>query len=287
MIQPLLISQKTEHYIDDFMCVGIFEHAINLQNNEQTLLTLHRYNKGLSPFGWLFKSYDFDALRNSMAIGDRVVLSPHYARYKDILIHRQARKIQLTVEALDLQPSPHLSLSSSLIQPISHLNGDTGLFGSLKQIISKPLSGELLSIQQTYISWLQHKTPQWESFIGKGMGLTPSHDDTLIGMLLSSFFDIRAKEAILPNKLSSFIPQTTLAKLPQLTTYVSVAYYQSALTGHFSLPLLRLVKALHSADINKIHQSMHTVMQLGHTSGCDTLLGMWLAIDALDKIYNN
>lgn len=285
-IHPLLISRETDDYRQQFTCIGIFKHAINLQNKDGGLLTLHRYNKGLSPFGWLLRPDDFDHIQNCIEISDNAVLTADYLYHQDFVINRQVRKVSCTITTAQPQKPPVQFPLELFTQALSCCPQETGLFGPLDQIIRAPISGELAEIQQHYINWLWHETVDWEPYIGKGSGLTPSHDDTLIGMLFTSFYDFRT-QTIFSEQLHSdgfFLSEATRKKLPELTTYVSVAYYRSALNGAFSLPLLHLVNALRSNNLHKIRHSTQKITQLGHTSGLDTLLGIWLAANALDRL---
>jgi hypothetical protein len=56
--------------------------------------------------------------------------------------------------------------------------------------------------------------------------------------------------------------------LRTLTSTVSCAYLHHAVRGQFSTPLLHLLRARRAEQ----------VLSLGHTSGTDTLLGVWLAL---------
>ncbi len=54
----------------------------------------------------------------------------------------------------------------------------------------------------------------WRHWLGKGPGLTPSHDDTLSGMLLAAWYYGAFSDARAP--VASFLPVPTICNsLPQ------------------------------------------------------------------------
>ena len=84
--------------------------------------------------------------------------------------------------------------------------------------------------------WLRGDTVDWHQALGKGPGLTPSNDDTLLGLLLSAHLDSR----IPVTGLAPFFAQTP--PLDALTTLVSAHYLRYAEQGVFATPLHALAQ---------------------------------------------
>lgn len=63
---------------------------------------------------------------------------------------------------------------------------ETGLFGPLAMAASDPLPAELRQFRHCFQAALNGVKTDWRHWLGKGPGLTPSHDDTLSGMLLAA-----------------------------------------------------------------------------------------------------
>ncbi len=108
----------------------------------------------------------------------------------------------------------------------------------------------------------------WRHWLGKGPGLTPSHDDTLSGMLLAAWYygalDARSGRPFF----------ACSDNLQLVTTAVSVSYLRYAAQGYFASPLLHFVHALSCPKRTAV--AIDSLLALGHTSGADTLLGFWL-----------
>ncbi len=64
---------------------------------------------------------------------------------------------------------------------------ETGLFGPLALAAGDPLPAELRQFRHCFQAALNGVKTDWRHWLGKGPGLTPSHDDTLSGMLLAAF----------------------------------------------------------------------------------------------------
>ena len=103
---------------------------------------------------------------------------------------------------------------------------------------------------------------------GQGPGLTPSNDDTLLGLLLSAHLDSR----IQVTGLAPFFAQTP--PLDALTTLVSAHYLRYAEQGVFATPLHALAQGMRAPE--EVSAAVAAVLSLGHFSGADTLLGVWL-----------
>lgn len=80
--------------------------------------------------------------------------------------------------------------------------GETGLFGPLALAASDPLPAELRQFRHCFQAALNGVKTDWRHWLGKGPGLTPSHDDTLSGMLLAARYygalDARSGRQFLP-----------------------------------------------------------------------------------------
>ena len=103
---------------------------------------------------------------------------------------------------------------------------------------------------------------RWQSFLGLGVGLTPSFDDACVGM--AAVYTAMGRPLPLLEDLS-------------VTTDVSARYLRLAQKGYFGQPLLALIHALwnHEADLPAAVRGLEAV---GATSGSDTLYGVALAL---------
>lgn len=102
--------------------------------------------------------------------------------------------------------------------------------------------------------------------VGRGMGLTPSGDDILMGytMMLMSV-----------EKGISWQKQLQ-ALLEQKTTEISLAYYGALFDHQASNYLIKLLKSIHTLDVEGIDDGISQLKNYGSTSGYDTLFGIYL-----------
>lgn len=109
-----------------------------------------------------------------------------------------------------------------------------------------------------------------KKWVGRGLGLTPSGDDFLTGVL---FVD----------RLSPFLSDAFRRELGALaeegyTTDIGANYCRCALDGLFCGSLLAFGEALEHGDAAGIKESLERVLRFGHTSGRDTAAGIRLGL---------
>lgn len=120
------------------------------------------------------------------------------------------------------------------------------------------------------------------SLIGVGTGLTPSGDDFITGILsaFSAFpetFDEDIVEQV-RNSVSLHL---------QNTNEISMAFIKCALDNQFSVPVISLYQWLCSENgLSETRKSqsdeiLQSFLAIGHSSGIDTLTGIWWALENL------
>lgn len=114
-------------------------------------------------------------------------------------------------------------------------------------------------------------------FLGRGQGLTPSGDDHLVGLLA-----IHAAIDILSHSFMEVL--TTLVKKERLTTDIGREYLIYAMEKKFSSNVVELASALtQEIDINMLKPLLSELLDMGHSSGIDTVFGMLLGLLALRR----
>jgi hypothetical protein len=111
----------------------------------------------------------------------------------------------------------------------------------------------------------------WESSIqslmGYGLGLTPSGDDFICGLLAAQFYIFSDKEEYLNNIIIK-----TIQIHHSETTLISSAFLEQATRGHFSEAVIDVLKTY--ADDRQNIQALNLIENIGHTSGTDFLSGL-------------
>ncbi|WCG89645.1 DUF2877 domain-containing protein [Proteus terrae] len=261
-IQALQTSQHITDFEGEIKCVGIYDHALNFICPQQRLMTFHREGRGLSPMGWLLKQDDFDYFAKQCHPSIVMNLKNHQATLANKLTLNagQSENLRLQEKAdLDLR---WLESFFSLLSPTIA----TGLYGSLKNYRQIAQLSEIKLLTKLFHNQLLGNAVNWAIFTGKGPGLTPSSDDMLVGMLFAHYLAEPEK------KLNHFFNNTP--PLSELTTIVSKHYLEYATQGIFSTYLIQLGKKIKNKEI--IFKDMLEILSIGHHSGADTLLGLWI-----------
>lgn len=113
-----------------------------------------------------------------------------------------------------------------------------------------------------------------EFLVGRGLGLTPSGDDVLAGYGCALW--ARSREEALAGIRAD--------GLSGRTTDVSVAYLRAMADGHANADFVNLVRALGEDDEGQCRASIAAVLDVGHTSGYDSLLGFVVGMGLLGNI---
>ncbi|MDF2152985.1 DUF2877 domain-containing protein [Vibrio sp. CAU 1672] len=238
---------------------GCGSKAINFLTAGEEVLTLHLSGTGLGPSGWTISPRTFRHLSEIAPAAEHIWLERGAIRLDSVRLNRGKQGISLRIA----KPEP-LSLKA-LTRILRMQSKHTGLYGALAEITS---TGDLSCfeyVRRQLICWESGGSPNWEGFLGTGPGLTPSHDDMLIGMLFCAYSDPAYQgraHALLPESLT----------LSYWTTSVSEGYLAQARQGYFAEPLLKLNTQNPAAFTHYVQE----LMNHGHYSGADTLLGMWL-----------
>lgn len=260
IIHPLMGSQQSADFRQSWQLSGVWRRSINLVAEGGALLTLHRQGSGFSPGGWVIRTHDFDVLRDGLCAGDTPQAVPGGIQLGTFLLCKPKRCCALRIT--HRPDAPRLT-------PAWMVRGEeTGLFGPLMMAVNTPLCPELRQFRHCFFSALAGVPTDWCEWLGKGPGLTPSHDDTLTGMLLAGWYFGALDEC----SGREFFDYS--GSLEQATTVVSVSYLRYAALGYFASPLLHFTHALRSQE--RLDAAINSLLALGHTSGADTLLGFWL-----------
>lgn len=127
----------------------------------------------------------------------------------------------------------------------------------------------LIEVARSSDHYLIEKTLRY--FLGRGKGLTPSGDDMIVGLLAidatSNFLS-----ALFYKQLSE------LLESEPITTDVSREYLRYAIRHEFGSTVTELVNLLASGDDSTFNKAFHNLLEVGHSSGLDTLFGILIGM---------
>jgi hypothetical protein len=109
------------------------------------------------------------------------------------------------------------------------------------------------------------------ALIGLGVGLTPSGDDFLVGLL--------AGLEACGDAVRSPLARAIAREAPRRTTAIGAALLEHACRGEFSQRLHDVLIAIVAFDRAGIAAAIARAMAYGATSGADTLRGLFLALE--------
>ena len=116
------------------------------------------------------------------------------------------------------------------------------------------------------------------ALIGLGAGLTPSGDDLLVGYLAGLWCTVRDR----PERLQ-FVSDLgkEINRLSQQTTDISRTYLYHASRGQVSSRLADLAEKICQGEkSDRLFAAAKSAMQVGHTSGLDTVTGLLIGLVA-------
>lgn len=279
-----LISQ-TSSYTKDFchsVNVGkihsVYHKTINILADSQ-ILALQTKKSPLSPISLITKlnTDDFNAL--GISVGDEVLFEK-----EKIIVNAQsdtylfsycdAETIDLDLTKTDLKDTSRLSSSIQTVLNYCQCGGFSELFKD-QEDISTSNHFLILNATKTRLSecseFLQNKDFQgaadcFTRLIGLGIGLTPSGDDFLCGILAGL---ILAKKDTC--QFADILKHNININLKN-TNEISAAFLDCAAKGQFSLAVNSLKENPSPAQI------YDSFREIGHSSGMDTLCGVLFAL---------
>jgi hypothetical protein len=268
---PLLLSRQ-----QDLRVHSVFRHACNLQTPDRTLLTLQSRDTPLVPRGCILPCDDLlpwlsqDA-RVQVRHGEMIAPGMHVALHG---AHGVDTRLAIHHDGRDLS-----RLRQDLLQFLAEeppANGihdmQRGRGGPWSPQIQSGLGDALVMLRERVRSAppeVAEIASCLRELVGLGIGLTPSADDFLLGILLvMDYLRAPVREAFV----------AALHPLQSRTTDVSAAMLDNACAGRYGVLLPKLFTTQDPAV------TLRQIAAHGHSSGHDMLCGASFALECLDPV---
>jgi len=251
---------------------SVFQHSFNLQDPRQDQLICVSKQAARVPKGMILAADDYAALATGLVAGttllvqQRVIHFPHHR-----LSFQKAAQFTTTFPAGTVPFDRELFWST--LQNVTEKTG-----------IQEAVSATIRSNHPFYDAIDQLCKPSFKEqrqavayLVGRGVGLTPTGDDMLVGHLLAR--RVMGQE---DTRLVAYL-QRRLLTVNDLTTDVSKHYLLHALTGAFNQSALSLTKCTDSVAFSQV---IKEILAIGHTSGADFLAGFARSIDQFQNNRN-
>lgn len=241
---------------------SVFPNGFNLDLNGQ-LIFVGKHNSDISAFGMTIEAQAFKELQASLVVGQRVRITPSAWTFytRPTLIQLLATNFEKLV--VDIVP---ISLEALQASPLERYIEEANVLAQSGFAHSVELNQLLLQWEQAVQTTRELVQPALiRQLIGAGIGLTPSGDDFLQGMLL-------LEQALGKGDRLAQCVQTVLAE--RSTTAVSLAYYQALFAGKVNASWVKLLTAIKEGHSANLKAAIHQIQTYGATSGNDILLGI-------------
>ncbi|GEN55602.1 hypothetical protein GCM10012290_00730 [Halolactibacillus alkaliphilus] len=260
------------HKIEIGQVHSLFKRGINIEFDD-THLFLSATTKPLSAFGINIAPNKLEDIKRYVKVGDLVVKKQHalviYSESDIVAIHYDDLSVlDLSFPVVTCQKNAiqetmlyRVLEQSNLTEHIGLVMDDTTV-EKIKQLTHLPKKDK--HAQHALIDY----------FLGRGIGLTPSGDDLLMGYTMA----VMAFSAS-----SDWLGSLAYKVSENKTTYISIAYFHALLHDHLSENFVALVKLLDENNREMIDRVIKTIQNYGHTSGYDTLYGFWLGLTMVSK----
>lgn len=281
----LLINQTTAFAIDILshytqgIVHSVYRRTINLSFNGQ-LLALQADCSPVSPISFITSLSSSEMENLNIAIGDLVVVSKNkltiVGNHENYSFRYGQAKVHKTHFSPDLRYDEVEQIRTTIQQILkdSNTNGFDLIFnGTLNE--DSPLAIQVaekkIEILKNHLNEARFLEAAEEAvkLIGLGSGLTPSGDDFLCGLLAGSIM-LQKEQYIFINQL-----KTAIKEHLNDTIDISAAFLSCALQNEFSLAVNSLGTLPSYLDMRK------SFLAIGHSSGIDTLCGVYFALDIL------
>ncbi len=257
---------------------GLYQHAVNWQDMAGRLFCLVDSRMGSVPFGISVDVPEgFSFLDCGLQTGDAVAVTTVALNFGDGVF-------SLDLSGATVQPAPGIRLlktADSIHEAMSILQSSVSKGGLFDYVIGNATSRDCDPFMEAISKRLNTLRsgfrigPQDEvidaarGLVGLGMGLTPSGDDVLVGLL--------AGMSSLGNENALKMITTALSgQVKGRTTDVGAAYLENAMEGRFSERLTDYVNAV--VEGGNILRATERLLAFGASSGQDCAVGVLSAL---------
>ena len=238
---------------DHLRVLNVFDHACNLINENQEVLSVVTAEIGNGPFNLVLAE---DVLfPRYLDIGSSVSFHDDNLTLGDLTVNAGQAKLWAPRPAWEGLHAKREDILNQIISlPVIHYQ--SSLPTQLLAVFSTSLAAADLAASLTGAKQLA----------GLGMGLTPAGDDFILGAVLAAWI-------IHPFGVANVLTREITNIAAPLTTSLSAAWLRSAGRGEAGVLWHHFFEALLSPDAAQLQNAMDTILEVGETSGADALSG--------------
>lgn len=249
---------------------SVFKSSFNVLFQDK-LLNFSTTGMPVSPHGCVLNKEVIDRVLANGRRGNLVKMEGNLVTFytrgdvftKDL---SEIEEIDLSIPKMTLPGSNQLE--TNLYKVLAEISFETAI--GLKNEGQVPKSLQTLKNIETSEEVAIQQTVDY--LIGRGDGLTPSGDDILLG------FGMIRQAFLADDFFIGFLKRGTKNRK---TTAVSLAYYESLFAGYGNSLFLGLIASIGTETMATTKKITALITRYGHTSGYDTLFGIYLGLQSL------
>lgn len=263
-LEPLILSRTS--FIARIH--SVFANGFNVQYDKQLIYVAYEQDS-LSAIGMNIKMPLLKDILKGITVGDqvriqRVALGKSKQLSLKWTIYSRPEVLTFTMENMEVVDLTIPTLSREAFV-------ECGLVSLIEEVDAWEQSGfgqnpQMKALFDQFVSdFKARRRGDLRPFIGAGLGLTPSGDDFLQGLILLE--KVIMGESLLQDSLQSALKTRS-------TTDVSRAYFQALFEDVVNSNWIDLFEAIKQQDVQKIKHALKMIQEYGATSGNDFLVGL-------------
>lgn len=274
---------------------SIFSSTINVVTDEGKIIAITRNRQGIVPYS-IITDCENSFFELPIKQGERVLFRRDSVNFKKLYINLD---FDLSTD-LSLDMSSHTQFNQDFInyklKNLKHflmVNGNNaGMLSILSELSSIVKNGDYRDTNNNFnvilpaLSKLLHAFIKRDyrnidqlakDIVGFGLGLTPSSDDFLCGMMAAFLYG--SKITIFSQEYYLAIFKNMVTKIEGRTTIISENFLKNSSQGIFPLFIKELCVNLfsdESYDRDQFTKLLNGILSFGETSGTDILCGIYI-----------
>ena len=239
---------------------SVFPNGFNLSFNGELVYVSYHQEGMLSARGLSIDRDVFNKISSHLKVGMQVRV-----RGKQWVFYTRPHVFTVNISDISIKNLEIISVTRNEMEQIMFVNRLEAL--NLLKHSGFSADERLLTILGEIQQSNEIKTENITQLIGAGVGLTPTGDDFLQGLIFME------KTFNKPPTIQTIVQQQLQERS---TTDVSISYYQALFSGFSNEPLVLLFQSVKAQDERAFDQAIDYIRNYGMTSGYDLLMGMYM-----------
>ncbi len=267
---------------------SVYRKTINICIDRQ-LISLQMKGTPLSPLSIILDAGELDSAFDKIQAGDKVRILRHGILISGIEIYKENTEIaslKITDGMMEASKDVLLDRKALLYEGILELLKEKEVLDLFILKGRAVCRTEIALYAEKIIHEFKNALKNEENekaaeriicLVGLGKGLTPSGDDFLCGMLAGLTYCSKERKAV---ELLCVLKKH-IGEAAKRTNDISGAFLKCAVDGYYSEAIIKLPTLDNGGKIACLFS------EIGHSSGADTLCGVFFAVETMQSIIGN